>query len=169
MRFKCFLKRKIILKNGGQVLIEAVIAIAVVSFLMSGIVAALISSVNNSTFSKNQNLATNFAQEGIDIARNFKESDFQTFSTFQNYYCIDKNDTTISRFKRTCNKNVDSFFTRRLYINQNGQDTRVGPSQQKCESGSIFVASIVAWNDSRCQGTAECHDVELNSCFTDLN
>ncbi|OGH47505.1 MAG: hypothetical protein A3A51_02865 [Candidatus Levybacteria bacterium RIFCSPLOWO2_01_FULL_39_10] len=156
------------LNKKGQVLIEAVIAIAVVAFVMSGIVAALILSVNNATFSKNQNLATNFAQEGIDIARDLKDSDFQAFSTLQGYYCIDEGDIAIDPSKTTCSKNVDSAFTRRVYINQNGEDARQSLAQRGCEANLAFVASIVTWNDSRCQGTAECHEVELNSCFADL-
>ena len=42
-------------KNRGMILIEAILALGITVVIITGIVAALISSLNNSSFSKNQN------------------------------------------------------------------------------------------------------------------
>ena len=147
--------------NSGQVLIEAIVALAVVAFVLTGIVTALIASVNNSTFAKNQNLATNFAQEGLDFMRDQKENDFNSFSslgTLDSEYCLGPNDTTIAS-GNSCIEKIETIFTRKIYV-----DSSSGIS---CDAG-VFVSSVVSWNDSRCDSSAECHKVELDSCFLDL-
>jgi len=151
--------------NSGQVLIEAIVAIAVVAFVLAGIVTALIASVNNSTFSKNQNLATNFAQEGLDLIRDQKESDFVLFSTLGtgDSYCLGPNATSISIDSMVCQEDdvVGGIFTRNIYVDSSG-------AEPSCGAPGIYVSSIVSWNDSRCDGSSPCHKVELDSCFLDL-
>lgn len=148
----------------GQILIEAILALALTMFIITGIVIALISSLNNSTFTKNQNLASSLAQEGIDIARNQKDSDYAVFSalgTLSTTYCLIAGDKIINIEDKkiaSCPK-INGLFVREIVINQGGSPC--GPS--------VLVSSSVTWNDNRCKAGVECHKVELNSCFSDLN
>ncbi len=165
-------------KNQGQVLIEALIALAVVTFVIAGIVIALITSVNNSTFTRNQNLATNYAQEGLDIARNIKESDYSYFAQYQGYYCLPEGVTDLDSapfVDGVCEKISDTF-TRQIFIDETGADSKKDPPVQKCgvtgqtPGTSIYVVSIVSWNDSRCDSELDqCHSIEIDSCFSDFN
>lgn len=163
-------------KNKGQVLIEAIVAIAVIAFVLAGIVSALISAVNNSTFAKNQNIATNLAQEGIGIARDQKEIDFNTFKAKDSgsgtTYCVSK-DKVIALVNPCPPADSRDIFIRKLYINQSGLDQRPesglsAAENRRCASGNIYVVSSVGWSDSRCEGSTLCHKVELDSCFSDL-
>lgn len=148
----------------GQILIEAILALGITMFIITGIVVALISSLNNSTFTKNQNLASAYAQEGIDIARNQKDSDYATFSalgTPSTTYCLVAGDKTIDSADKKiapCSK-INGLFVREIVISQGGSP---------CGT-SVLVSSSVTWTDTRCKAGTQCHKVELNSCFSDLN
>jgi Tfp pilus assembly protein PilV len=153
----------------GEALIEAILALGIISLIITGIVTALISSNSNSNQSKNQNIATAYAQEGIDIARNIKETNFENFRALNGYYCVGNNNTLSSRSGSNCPKVSGQIYRREIYINRNGNDNRTGSSVERCETNnSIFVAASVSWNDTKCENNSECHKVELNSCFVDL-
>jgi len=161
-------------RKNGQILIEALVALVVVAFVISGIVIALITSINNSTFARNQNLATNYAQEGLEIARNLKESNYSDFEQHQAYYCLPEDATNldeVSSENGDCEKIADTF-SRQIFIDNTGADSRRDEPVQKCEAGggSIYVVSTVSWYDSRCDDeNDQCHSVELDSCFSDFN
>ncbi len=152
------------LKNQhGQALIEALLALAFAVVIVTGVVIAVITSLSNATFTKNQNLASSLAQEGLDIARNLKESSYQTFFSLPSgQYCATSGSTSLSA--GSC---AVGSFTRGVYINHQGRDQSGTP---KCAVNGSFVASTVSWNDSKCQNDLDkCHKVQLDSCFYDLN
>ena len=157
----------------GFMLIEAILALGIIVVITTSLVSALISSFNNANFSKDQNRATAYAQEGLEIVRNFKDSDYYTFSFLATgTYCL-PGGATFSQTSRpggNCRRNVASTFSREIYINQAGDDPRTGVTIVRCsDPGSVFVASVVLWSDTKCINGADCHRVELNSCFTNLN
>ena len=157
-------------RQGGQLLLEAVVAMAIVGIIITGIVVALNYSVNNSIISKDQNIATNYAQEGLDIVRNMKDSDFASFAALNGAYCLASGTVPVSG---TCNPigGVGGKFTRQIYVYQDGIDGRTGT--RRCTddpiAAAVFVASVVTWSDNRCtnQASPNCHTAELNSCFVD--
>lgn len=164
----------------GVILIEAILALAIIVIIMTALVAALISSVSSTNFSKNQSLATNYAQDGLEVARGQKDSDFNTFSTFDGLYCLSDNQvleqtdepvTDVSDCSQNISNGNANYFTRTIYINPRGKDERSAPKDMCSQSaGSIFVASTVSWSDSKCtDDSTDCHKVELNSCFVNLN
>ena len=75
-------------KNTGQSLVEMVVAIAVVLLVILALVAVTTVSVRNASFSRNQALATKYAQEAVEKVRAYRDqnswSDFtsncETFS-----------------------------------------------------------------------------------------
>lgn len=156
-------KRKFLENQYGQALIEALLALAFAVVIVTGVVIAVITSLSNATFTKNQNLASSLAQEGLDITRNLKESSYQTFFSLANgEYCATSGSTSLSA--GSC---AVGSFTRAIYINHQGRD-QTGAS--KCALNGSFVASTVSWNDSKCQSDLDkCHKIQLDSCFYDLN
>lgn len=77
----------------GQSLFEVVFAMAVASIVMIGIVSLAASSVRNSTFSRNNALATRYAQETSEWLRQLRDSQqWTTFSAKANApgvnYCL---------------------------------------------------------------------------------
>ena len=68
-------------KDGGQSLIEMVVAIAVVVIVILALVAITTTSIRNAAFSRNQALATKYAQEGIERVRAYRDQNtWQTFT-----------------------------------------------------------------------------------------
>lgn len=147
----------------GQSLIEALLALAFAVVIITAVVIAVITSLNNTTFTRNQNLASQYAQEGIDIARNMRDASYGEFKALPSgqYYCPGA-DGKLS---------TDSFctvdgFERRVFVQHAGLDEKDTPT---CEANSTFVSSVVSWTDSKCTAATACHKVQLDSCFTDPN
>ena len=148
--------------QSGQSLVEALLALAFVVVIITAVVTVVISSLNSASFTKNQNRTTSYAQEGLDISRNMKDSSYTAFRALSSgYYCAD--DGTIALKSEPC----VGVYTRRIYINHGGMDQ--GGSIRRCEVGSSFVSSIVYWTDSKCTAGDECHKIQLDACFSDLN
>lgn len=157
---------KLVKDKRGIILMEAIIALAVIVIVMTALVTALVSALNSSTFSNEQTVATAYAQEGLDYARALKNSDFSSFEgLISTEHCFGANTTQIPG---SCSL-IDGKYERKIYVNSNGDDGRNGITNACEQDGSIFVASIVYWNDSKCSGSTKCHEVVLSSCFVNLN
>jgi len=67
-------------KNNGQSLVEMVVAVGILVLVILALVALTTVSIHNASFSRNQALATKYAQEWIEEARKLRdtqpESDF---------------------------------------------------------------------------------------------
>jgi type II secretory pathway pseudopilin PulG len=164
------------IKEEGQTLIEAIIALAAAVLVLSAITIAVISAVNNTEYTKNQNLATQYAQQGVEVMRQISESDWGTFSSYNaGKYCLAQNDTVpcplgtaigscIPSSVKTCGQNYGNF-VREVDIAQG--------TQFSCEIGSIPISVIVSWTDGSCTSTSlngtYCHNVTLNSCISNHN
>lgn len=146
----------------GQSLIEAVIALGAAAIIVSAIAVAVVTSVNNSDFSKYQNLATQYAQQGIEILKERSESSWQNFSTLSGTYCLSQSSSTLApALGGTCTTNINNFFVRKVVITQNSGSC----------SGNAKVTVNVSWSDGKCTSSSNiyCHSVELNSCLADIN
>lgn len=77
----------------GQSLFEVVIAIGVIGIIIAGVVSLAAGSIRNSTFSRNNSLATRYAQEAIEWMRGERDADWVTFynraTVAGNMYCLD--------------------------------------------------------------------------------
>ncbi len=80
----------------GQSIIEVVIALSLVAIVVLALVRVTISSIQNSTFARDQRLATQYAQEGIENARKLKEEDETEF-----WGKSGSEEETIGNFERT--------------------------------------------------------------------
>lgn len=149
----------------GQSLIEALIALGAAAIIVSAIAIVVITSVNNSDFSKYQNLATQYSQQGMEILKQKSESDWQSFSSFgasgSVTYCLNQDSTTLNPSGSGCTVNINNFFIRKVVIAQN---------DASC-SGNARVTVSVSWKDGKCtsSGNIYCHSVDLNSCLANIN
>ncbi len=154
----------------GQTLIEAIAALGVGVVVVTAIVVVVISALNNAQFSKNQNLAAQYAQQGMEIMRQMRDSDWSSFSLYGNgSYCLDKDTTTLfvkdALPVNGCShggsnpQNVD-VFARRIDIEENSSD---------CSNSQTKVLVSVSWSDNKCTtSNLYCHKVDLVSCFSDF-
>lgn len=87
----------ILINSNGQTLIEAVASLGIAALILGTLSIAVINSVKNVTFSKGQNIASNYAQQGLELIRDLRDSDISTFRQYGNIqgtavtYCLAKN------------------------------------------------------------------------------
>lgn len=156
----------------GQTLIEVVVALSAAVVVVSAITVAVISSLNNAEFSKNQNIATQYAQQATEILRSQRNSDFGTFKQLQGNYCLAKACTALSnnltdtdcgpKQGQTCGQNID-IYSREIIVEQPNQGA-VG-----CNKYGYLITINVSWADNKCTSSQNpfCHTVSLVSCLSD--
>lgn len=145
----------------GQTLIEVLVAMATGVAVMSAIAVTVITSLSNVEFTKNQNLATQYSREGLEVVRRLAKSNWATFSSYTStFYCLAKGSTTLTiRTGIKCGQNVD-IFVREINIEQ---------SSPTC-GGNAKILSMVSWSDSKCgRDDVFCHQVRLDSCIANIN
>lgn len=146
----------------GQSLIEVLVALAASVAVVSAIAVTIITSLSNAEFTKNQNLATQYSREGMEIVRQIAKNNWNDFLNYKNVnYCLSKGSTTLTTMAGpNCGKNIDNIFDRQLTID---------PNSTRCTS-SVEVTSTALWTDSKCQtGDILCHQIKLRSCLADIN
>lgn len=153
----------------GQTLIEALVALGAAVLVLSAITVAVVSALNNVQYAKNQNLATQYSQQGIETMRQISTSSWKSFSAYTtDEYCLAQGDTvpclrgsstgSCSLGSATsCGQNY-GIFVREVAIEQNSSSC----------SGNAFITVIVSWPDGKCTdpGNPYCHNVKLNSCLS---
>lgn len=152
------MKKEILMK--GQTLIEVLVALSAVVMIVSAIAVVIIASLNNAQFSRDQDLATKYAQEGMEILRKVRNSDYTTFKSYGGTYCLAKGQASLPSSTTSCTAtNVDNF-VRMIQIEQT----------PGCNPNSAKATVTVAWTDGKCQSSSVfCHKTELVSCFSTVN
>jgi type II secretory pathway pseudopilin PulG len=155
----------------GQSLVEALVALGAAVLIITSIAVAVITSVNNAVFSKNQNLATQYAQQAIDTLRHQSISNWTSFSALDGSYCLSQNSTNLIPAGLGCSLNINDsnnnpFFIRTIQI------THVAslPATANC-AGNILANVSVSWRDAKCTNTLNsyCHSVKLDTCLANIN
>ncbi len=147
----------------GQSLVEALVALGAAVIIVSAMAIVIVTAVNNSDFSKYQNQATQYAQQGIELLKEKSQSNWSTFSAYQGGYCLSENSTTLTP-SSGCNSipNISNFFIRSVTINQN---------HPTCNRIAARVVVNVSWKDGKCTSSSNpyCHIVSLESCLANIN
>lgn len=155
------------MKEQGQGLIEAIIALSAAVLIVSALAMVVISAVGNTDFTKIQNQATSFAQEELEAIKDLSKNDWATFDALYGTYCPDTDLSLGSRITGNCETiNVGDIYIRQVNITDpDGESKPCGHSDT-----GILVEVSVAWNDGKCESSADyCHKVELNSCIENIN
>ncbi|MDD5397313.1 MAG: prepilin-type N-terminal cleavage/methylation domain-containing protein [Candidatus Moranbacteria bacterium] len=111
-------KNKKIQTKKGFSLVEVLVSILVLSFGIVGISSLMMQNIKASVEAKNQIIAAELAQEGIELVRNMRDNNPSDFGTYFVYtgggaeYIID-NGYTYADFKNSVNPTVDK---EKLYI-----------------------------------------------------
>ncbi len=142
----------------GQTLVEALLALSLIGIIVSGITVVITSSLNNAQYSRNQNLATGYAQEGLEALRQIRNRNYSVFGGYDNNYCLGKGDIALGSPVINCSTpNVDNFI-RAIKIEKNG-----------CSSNISRATVTVSWNDGKCSDSGYCHQSRLISCLSTVN
>ena len=155
-------------KQKGQALLEILLAFSVSILVLSAIVIAVAGSLSNAQYTKNQSLANSYAQEGMAVVRQIRDSNWKDFSLALSdvYYCLGPSNVLADYDGLEC-RNIDNvgIFTRKATFKQESSDCGSGGSK------GTMVNIIVSWSDSKCPITDNiyCHNVNLISCFSNLD
>jgi Tfp pilus assembly protein PilV len=151
--------------QNGQTLIEALVALGASVLVISAITVAVVAALNNTEYSKNQNMATQYAQQGMETIRQISDSNWTLFSSYNSgSFCLDQNSTVLSPIDQSslnCGQNF-GIYSRQVDIVKNDS------SNTRCQ-GSVLVAVTVFWGDGKCTDSNKplCHNVSLSSCFAE--
>lgn len=172
---RCWIKQK------GQTLLEILLAFSVSILVLSAIIVGITTSLSNTQYTKNQNLANSYAQEGMAVVRQIRDSNWPKFSqyTTNTTYCLTRNSTELSLASPpllNCGQNV-GIFSREVKIEHNSSDCLAGTPPTPTPVPSIIprgskVTVKVSWSDSKCPsgaGNPLCHNVELITCFSNID
>ena len=158
----------------GQTLIEALVSLSIAVAVISAITVVVLSSLNNATFTRNQNQATQYAQEGLEITKRIALSHTGEFASTEGVYCLDENKTILDtplynpgsgrcgfNISTGAVKNIKDTFSREIQIEHDSPE---------CD-GSRKIIVRVQWSDNKCENTSGpfCHQVELSSCLSGYN
>ncbi|MEK7518262.1 MAG: hypothetical protein AAB583_07000 [Patescibacteria group bacterium] len=147
----------------GQTLLEILLALGASVMILSAIAVIVVSSLNSTRFTKNQNLANQYAQEGIEIVRRTRDSGgWAGFPA--GTYCLSSGSTSLpaSSVPPCATANVGIFIRQIDIIASDCPGAGGGPSGSR-------VKSKVSWIDGKCPDNDYCHKVELISCFYNIN
>src|ERR1035437_7858281 len=104
----------------GQSLVEALIALTAAVVIITTITVAVITSVQNTDFSKYQNLATNYAQQGLEIVKQQSQLDWNGTATYSGTLCLFQGAISLPPLPSTtnpaCGINVSNMFIRQVDI-----------------------------------------------------
>lgn len=141
----------------GQTLIEVVVALGIAIIIISAVVAVVLSALRGAEMSRAQNNAAHLAQQGIEVVRQLRNTDYAGFQTKEGVYCLDKNSTTLRSDCSLTTPNVDTY-VRSVSILQTST----------CASGTASVSATVAWTDGNCANSTYCHTVNLITCLENI-
>ena len=146
----------------GQTLIEAMVALAIAVTILAAITTIVITSLSDTTFSKNQNLASEYAQQALEYIRGLANANYSSFKNTYTArsYCLD-NQNQLQTWSGNCNLYLTGIFTKELDFD---------PTSSQC-GGFLQATATVSWSDSKCTNgqTLYCHKFAVSTCFTNIN
>jgi type II secretory pathway pseudopilin PulG len=121
-------KKKLFTK--GQSLVEAVVAIAVVVLIVSGLIIAVISSLRSAQSSRARSTATKLTQDGIEIVRNLRDLGWTDFISKDSSvaWCLG-NDKELSNLPVDCVNNIPADSVNKIPFTRTALITETSPNQ----------------------------------------
>ncbi len=146
----------------GQSLLESVLALAVIAIVLSAIAVVSTNSLSDAGRGKYQTLATQYAQEGVEVLRKIRNINYTSFrNNYNGTYCLAKGASSLTS-SSTCQSppasNVDSFI-RTVTIERS----------PGCATNVVKATVKVAWTDGKCNTGAWCHASTIVTCLSSVN
>lgn len=146
------------MKQKGYLLIEIMMASAVIVLVLTALVSATITSLRNTSFAKQKVVATAYTKEALEFVRSKRDQaeDWEAFAAFYNgNKLFGKDDEEISL--EDCpltspQPNIDNFYMRCV----NFEDIANGKK----------VTATVSWASGICSAGSFCHQVQSITYFT---
>ena len=121
------------LVSAGQSLIEILVVLGMVTVLVTGIVVSSTVSLRNQQSSSFRDQALKYAQQGMEIVRSLRDTDWDTFVVYSGKYCLGA-DSTLIPFVDTCVTLLDNTYQRVVEFAWDAVNERMA------------VGMVVTWN-----------------------
>ncbi len=164
----------------GQTIVEVVIALGAGIVVLTALTLMMLSSLNNASEGSSRTLATQYAQDGLELIRNIKDNNWSQLvllsNNANNSYCMASSCSSLTLTSgscgpkiTTCGINVGNTFSRQVDVKPN--DSRCIP--QNPIPGKSFIRAVVtvSYGDGKCTNVSNpyCHNVQVESCFTNYD
>lgn len=127
----------------GASFVEAIIVVAIVSIVVTGLIAGTIGSLRTTNVANARTVAAGYAREGIELARSLRNNSWYDFySRRDQTWCVEKFGTWTA-LSGSCAVNVDNFYTRSISLSWDAG------------TSTMNVAVFVTWPDSGGVRTSE--------------
>lgn len=151
----------------GQSLVEILVAMSVTIIVVTSMSYAVINSLKNAQYGRNQAVGTQYTTEGMELVRSQRYSDYATFKTLSGKYCLDATcQALVQNSNNKCGPisnlcintvNVGTAFSRVVEFQKNATPC----------NGGTQVSVYVSWADGRCSNpNVFCQQVSQSSCIT---
>jgi hypothetical protein len=159
----------------GQTILEVVVALGAGIIVLSAMTIAVVTALNNASQATAESQATQFAQQGIEIVRSMRNTDYATLSTLSGDYCMAASCSALTTqtgtcgFKTTsCGTNINNKFIREVSVTQNSSTCLVPGVTPAPGSKQTEVTMTVSWSDSKCRDEDNrfCHNVSIDTCLS---
>lgn len=162
------------IRQKGQTLIEILVALSIAAVLVSATSVAVLSALSNAEFARQQSLASQYADQGIEIIRSMRNNDYADFKNLSGNYCMASTcNTLVNTSSNACGISTDptgvvscgqnvSTFIRTVVV----APTNAGATD--CNTSGYKVSVNVAWADSKCTDSTKpfCHVLTVNTCLS---
>lgn len=139
----------------GQSLIEAVAALGVVTIVLTALSIAVLLGLRNSEFTRKETIATQYAQQGMEIIRNIRDVRWGDFNSLTDS-CFGPGNALTAL---PCGAAE--------YITA-GTTKFMRTATFTADTGCKKVTVTVAWQDSKCPSGGFCKKASMVSCFSDI-
>lgn len=170
--------------ESGQTLIEVLAALTAAVVIIAAIVSASLNALTNSEFTRDQNTATQYTQQGLELMRDMRNQNIASFSASylpDGTYCLASSCTFLNSSNSdcwqmtglSCKQNVDKF-VREVVVAHNSTDCNATPTPSdflpSILTTNVKITVNTSWYDNKCSDPANsfCHSVTASTCFSDF-
>lgn len=139
-----------LITNSGQSLFEVVIAVGLSALILSAVASLSAGTVRNSGFTRNNAIATKYAQEALEWLRSQRDADWTNLSNNIGNKCLNTSPPT-GLTNPPCSQILTTVFSRQITL----------ALVDVADPDKIDAEVIVSWTDA--QGT---HEVKSQTRFT---
>lgn len=72
----------------GQTILEVLLAFSILAIIVTSITIASVVSLSNTDLSRDQNLAAEYSEGGMEMMRQVRDIDYQNFTKLSGHYCL---------------------------------------------------------------------------------
>lgn len=101
---------KVLYVHRGQTIVEAIVVIAVVVLLVTGLIAGTTTSLRSAQAGRSKNQALKYAEEALEYSRSMRDRSWDSFQALSGAYCMSNTTPLLLVYSATdtCTTNIST-------------------------------------------------------------